>query len=166
MLCCSDDGSIKEAKDVSGDDGNNRGCLTSLLIHVVEYVQSYGQHGPIVYTGILAMVIVCCLPCTVFEILPGFLFGPMKGAIVCFVGKNLGSLICITLAKTLLSGYAKRNILPQIKHVRVLERFVKKKGFAAVCVFRGVVYAPLPIKNYGLGALEIPGTVVRDMEWL
>lgn len=146
-------------QDVGADalGEHSRSVLASSLIDICDFVQSQGDSGTMIYICVLALAIVCCLPCTVFEIIPGFLFGPLKGAIVCAVGKNLGNLLCIILAKTILADYARKHVLPRLKHARVLERMVQKQGFTAVCIFRGVVYAPLPLKNYGLGALDIPG---------
>ena len=38
----------------------------------------------------------------------------------------------------------------------MIERMGKRQGFVAILIFRGLVYAPLPLKNYGLGVLDIP----------
>mmetsp|Transcript_13316 Transcript_13316/g.34041 ORF Transcript_13316/g.34041 Transcript_13316/m.34041 type:complete len:226 (-) Transcript_13316:123-800(-) len=126
------------------------------LLDLCDYVQSWGELGPVIYIGVLAAAIVCCLPCTIFEIIPGFLFGVKMGFATSIIGKNLGNLICVVLAKTVLADWVHRSVLPKLSNGRVLERMIKNQGFAAICVFRGVVYAPLPVKNYGLGALDIP----------
>jgi uncharacterized membrane protein YdjX (TVP38/TMEM64 family) len=41
------------------------------LLELCDYVQSWGDMGPVIYVIILAMAIVFCLPCTIFEIIPG-----------------------------------------------------------------------------------------------
>jgi hypothetical protein len=66
----------------------------------------------------------------------------------------------VVLAKTLLSGWVQRSVLPKLPNGRVLERMIKNQGFIGIAIFRGFVYAPLPVKNYGLGALDIPASQI------
>lgn len=146
---------ITYAEETQTQD-ENRSVLAQQLLKIVTLVEDCGDAGMYVYIAVLAVAIVLCLPCTMFEIIPGFLFGPTIGAIVSIIGKNLGSFICVLLAKTVLSGYVKRNLLPRLESARVVERMAKKQGFVAILIFRGLVYAPLPLKNYGLGVLDIP----------
>ena len=108
------------------------------------------------YAAVLAGVVVVGLPVTVFEIIPGLLYGMERGFCVALVGKNVGNLVSVLLAKTLLREWVERTVMGRYKSLRVLERMTRNQGFTAILVFRGVVYAPLAIKNYGLGALDIP----------
>jgi uncharacterized membrane protein YdjX (TVP38/TMEM64 family) len=45
--------------------------VAAQLINLVGWVESWDDLGPIVFTGIIAVAIVFCLPCTIFEIIPG-----------------------------------------------------------------------------------------------
>ena len=84
-----------------------------------------------------------------------FLFGARRGAVVCVVGKNIGNVVCVLLAKSIMSGYVRKNLLPRLQNTRVIERMAKRQGFIAILIFRGLVYAPLPLKNYGLGVRQL-----------
>eukprot|EP00040_Diaphanoeca_grandis_P017439 m.90906 g.90906 ORF g.90906 m.90906 type:complete len:268 (+) comp26434_c1_seq1:284-1087(+) len=141
-------------------DANGTSLIASNLLYVCDYVQDLGTYGAVLYIIILALVIIFCLPCTVFEIIPGFLFGPVVGSVVCVIGKNIGNAVCVILAKTVLAGYVKRNLISKLPNALVLERMAKRQGFLGVCIFRGLVYAPLFVKNYCLGALDIPASTI------
>lgn len=47
------------------------GVFAARLLELCDYVQSWGDLGPMIYTIILMFAIVFCLPCTIFEIIPG-----------------------------------------------------------------------------------------------
>jgi hypothetical protein len=64
--------------------------LAAQLINLVGWVESWDDLGPIVFTGIIAVAIVFCLPCTIFEIIPGQLAQRRSHAILlscCWCGR-------------------------------------------------------------------------------
>ena len=87
-----------------------------------------------------------------------FLFGWRLGFVVAFVGKNLGNAASVMLAKTLFRNYVLTTITPKYRTFRVVQQFARSNGLIAICIFRGLVFAPLAVKNYGLGALDIPAS--------
>ena len=132
-----------------------RGWITSKLLALCAWVQSTGTFGVVVYTLFLACAVVVGAPCTVLEILPGLLFGWPVGFAVAMVGKFTGSTISVMLAKTLLKDYVLNTIIPKYKVLQIMAAVVQRNGFVAVLLFRGVVMAPLAVKNYGLGAIGV-----------
>ena len=110
--------------------------------------------GPPLYTAALAMVVICCVPTTMFEILPGFMFGARLGFVVSAVGKASGNFVAIALSKSLLRPRV-AGLVNEYEVLRVFQQLFQAHGFLAVFIFRGFVYAPMAIKNYGLGSLEV-----------
>jgi len=141
-----------------GDEGGEaveRGWITSQLITLCEWAKTTGTFGAVVYAIFLACAIVIGAPCTVLEILPGLLFGWPTGFAVAMIGKFAGSAISVMLAKTLLKDYVLTKIIPRYKALQIMAAVVQRNGFVAVLLFRGVVVAPLAVKNYGLGAIGV-----------
>lgn len=57
-----------------------------------------GEMGPVYYTIFLAIWVTLLLPCTILEVVPGYLFGLKVGTIVSIIGKSSGSFIRLVRA--------------------------------------------------------------------
>jgi len=121
-----------------------------------EFVQAQGTLGVIIYMLAFTIWVVLCMPSTILEILPGFLFGTKTGFVVCMVGKNLGSFIAMVLGHTLLAGYVREKAKewPLLEGIKVA---IKQQGFLMILMVRTVMM-PIAIKNYGLAAIDVPAT--------
>jgi uncharacterized membrane protein YdjX (TVP38/TMEM64 family) len=127
--------------------------FTKNFLTFCEYVRQQGAFGVLIYIVMLAIWIVLCLPCTIVEMVPGFLFGFWQGTIVSMIGKNLGNLIALVLGQTLLRDWVKK----RTKEYDILEKVdaaIKHDGFIMVLLVRAV-FLPMAVKNYGLAALGV-----------
>eukprot|EP00039_Didymoeca_costata_P019932 m.339450 g.339450 ORF g.339450 m.339450 type:complete len:267 (+) comp18808_c0_seq1:269-1069(+) len=140
----------------NSDNGKEQSRWLTAVLNLCEWTQNQGIFGIAVYTMFLALAVVCGLPCTPLETLPGFLYGFRTGFLVAFAGKNLGNFLSVILAKTVFQNYVVTKILPKYKVLQVFDIVAKRNGFVAVLLFRGFVYAPMLVKNYGLAAVGIP----------
>ena len=116
--------------------------------------QASGIVGLACYCVMLAIVIVVNIPCGPLELLPGFLFGQLNGFLVALVGKTLGNFFSVWLAKTCLRGWAKKTF-QGLFLFRVVQRMLSDTGIFTLVLVR-TLYMPMGVKNYGLGALDIP----------
>jgi uncharacterized membrane protein YdjX (TVP38/TMEM64 family) len=121
-----------------------------------DFVQGQGTLGVVIYTLVFAIWVVLCMPSTILEILPGFLFGTKVGFVVCMVGKNLGSFVAMILGRTLLADMVQRKAeaWPILEGIKVA---IKQQGFPMILMVRTVMM-PIAIKNYGLAAIGVPAT--------
>jgi len=89
------------------------------------------------------------------EMIPGFLFGFSVGLPVAIIGKNMGNLFQVLLARTLLWNWAQRNIVQKYENCKIAQHMIQRGGFKSLIIFRSIS-VPLYIKNFGLGAMKIP----------
>ena len=128
------------------------GWFVSGVIRIIAWVQGAGWLGVLGYTLFFATGVTLSLPCTPLEMLPGFLFGFRVGLPVAMLGKNLGNLVQVLLARHYLKAWAQRNFLAKYRSFRVVERMVSHKSILPLMLFRAI-YLPLNVKNFGLGAM-------------
>jgi len=121
-----------------------------------EFVQAQGNMGILLYCVAFSVWVILCMPSTILEIVPGFLFGIKTGFAVTMVGKNLGSFTAMLLGQTLLRSYVqdKAKAYPNLKGIEIA---IKKQGFAMILLVRSVMM-PIAIKNYGLAAIGVSAT--------
>lgn len=143
------------------------GCLLlrKLLLHnfaeralmFCEFVKAQGTLGIVIYTAAFSLWVVLCMPSTILEILPGFLFGTWTGFGVCMVGKNVGSFAAMILGRTLLAGVMqeKAKEWPLLDGIKIA---IQKQGFMMILLVRTVMM-PIAIKNYGLAAIGVPASM-------
>eukprot|EP00937_MAST-01D_sp_MAST-1D-sp2_P003921 g3921.t1 len=107
------------------------------------------------YSVFMAVWIACCGPTTIMEVAPGAIFGFYPGAVASIAGKNLGNYLCFFVGRYAARDYVRRVMLGKYRVLRVIERLLERRGFAAVFMVR-LCYLPMPIKNYGLSVLGVP----------
>ena len=117
----------------------------STVVAAVAVVQQAGVLGVAGYTALFATSVFFCLPCTPLEMLPGFLFGFWIGLPVAIVGKNLGNLAQVLVARTVFRGRAER-FVQRYEKSRVIEHIISHGGMMPVMIFRAIAL-PLYVKN-------------------
>eukprot|EP00929_Paragymnodinium_shiwhaense_P008599 TRINITY_DN112554_c0_g1_i1.p1 TRINITY_DN112554_c0_g1~~TRINITY_DN112554_c0_g1_i1.p1 ORF type:complete len:259 (+),score=33.58 TRINITY_DN112554_c0_g1_i1:78-779(+) len=128
--------------------------VTDIVLSLVTHVEALGPTGgPAAFVAVLTVWVILGLPCTLLNMVPGFLFGFKLGVACNMVGKVLGSMISFFLAR-LFSDRVKA-WGSKYKAYRIIAKAVDKGGFVSICLVR-LVYMPMSLKNYGLGALGAP----------
>ena len=131
-------------------------AFISVVVMATQSIQQAGILGVVGYTAFFAAGVALCLPCTPLEMLPGFLFGFWVGLPVAIVGKNLGNLIQVLVARTILRQKAEK-FVQQYEKSRIIEHILSNGGILPVMIFRAIAL-PLYVKNV---FLALTGCSVR-----
>ena len=120
----------------------------------VEWIEEQGEFSFALMTLLISVWVVLCLPSSIVEPVPGFLYGFRRGFLVAFLGKSFGSLLCVLIARFVIRPSSLRNkVFNRFKVLPAIERAVSRDGFRMLLLIR-VLYLPLPVKNYGLGMMN------------
>lgn len=129
--------------------------LVSYALVIAEQSDSLGPvWGPVFFTIALAIWVVLCLPCTLVEMIPGFLFGIEVGWVVSMAGKSIGSAISMYLGRYVFKDATERFVFSRYPIVRKLGIAAEREGFSFLLFIRGM-WLPIALKNYGLAVLNI-----------
>mmetsp|Transcript_20342 Transcript_20342/g.39963 ORF Transcript_20342/g.39963 Transcript_20342/m.39963 type:complete len:546 (+) Transcript_20342:303-1940(+) len=129
--------------------------LSETMQAAVAWIREQGEFwGPVYYILFLSVWVAALLPCSILEMVPGYLFGFRKGVFVSIIGKNLGTVMSLLLTRFFLRDLVQRRLLKRFPILRTLEKAVKMEGFPVIVMIR-CAYLPMIIKNYGLASLDI-----------
>jgi len=128
--------------------------LKDVMSAAVEWIESKGEMGPLYYMIFLGVWVAALLPCSILEMVPGLLFGFRTGVVVSIVGKNIGTVISLLLARYVLRDRMQEKLMKRFPYLKALEKAVKSEGFPMIVMIR-CAYLPMLLKNYGLGCLDI-----------
>lgn len=128
--------------------------IAEVILGIVGHVEALGPiGGPAAFVAILTFWVIVGLPCTLLNMVPGFLFGFKTGVFCNMIGKVAGSMISFFFARIFsdrVEQWGRR-----YKAYRLIAKAVEKGGFLSICIVR-LMYMPMSLKNYGLGALDAP----------
>jgi uncharacterized membrane protein YdjX (TVP38/TMEM64 family) len=125
------------------------------LAAFVIYVQNAGSVAPVIYAVTFTVATVACLPSSLIEIVSGFLFPFHIALAVNLSAKLTGALIAFILGKTACKDIVTRRA-EKIKIVRAMRYALKTHANAfKLALLLRLSPAPIFVKNYGLGALEL-----------
>jgi len=130
--------------------------VVATALYITEQTRVLGPVlGPLYFTVALSLWVVVCLPCTVVEMVPGFLFGVQTGWAVSMLGKSIGSAISLYLGRYVFKEATEKAIFARYPIVRKLGRAAEQEGFPFLLFVRGM-WLPIALKNYGLAVLNVP----------
>lgn len=129
--------------------------LNEISTNTIEWIEEQGNLAPIFYIFFLAIWVVLLLPCSVIEIVPGFLFGFKIGWTVAILGKSLGTFISLLIGRYLLKDFLQKRIIAKYPIMKAFNKAIEEEGFKVILMIR-VTYLPMLIKNYGLAVLDVP----------
>ena len=129
--------------------------LASSALYFAESARLLGPVlGPIFFTLALSAWVILCLPCTIVETIPGFLFGVRTGWVVSMAGKSLGSAASLYLGRYVFKESTQRYLFAKYPVLRKLGLAVEREGFPFLLFIRGM-WLPIALKNYGLAVLNV-----------
>ena len=124
------------------------------LADFVSYIESTGNLAPVLYAVAFCLATVACLPSSVIEVISGFLFPLPVALAVNFSGKFSGAVLAFVLGQTVCVNMSRRAEKFQI--MRAMRVALKTHGNAfKLALLLRLSPAPIFVKNYGLGALEL-----------
>lgn len=91
---------------------------------------------------------------TPFNLMAGAQFGLWKGTLVFTVGATAGTIACYFIGKTLVSGWARRQ-LEGSPTLRSIDRAVRTDGLKIIILARLSPLAPFAVLSYVLGATGV-----------
>ena len=127
----------------------------TVIADFVAYVESTGNFGPVVYAIAFFIATVACLPSSIIEIVSGFLFPFPIALTVNLSAKFSGAVAAFVLGQTACKGFVSRRA-EKLQLVRAMRTALKthSNAFKLALLLR-LSPAPIFVKNYGLGALEL-----------
>jgi uncharacterized membrane protein YdjX (TVP38/TMEM64 family) len=134
-----------------------RGELVHLVVRFAEWLQLQGRAGQVVYTLAFAAAIVLCGPSTPLELVGGFCYPFWIALLLNGLGKWAGSVLSFQIGRHFAA--AARRYLgggggaePVGGRMLGLVNDMLRTHQTKALLLARFAYAPMPLKNYGLGA--------------
>jgi uncharacterized membrane protein YdjX (TVP38/TMEM64 family) len=136
----------------------NKAQLQALVQSALVYIEEQGDAALGCYWAFTIVGVVCLVPTTMMEVAGGFLFSKRYGIwttwMVTCIGKLIANVISVFLARHLLKGFIYKSLVERSELLQMVSQAVKEEPYKMAFLVRGSM-APLSVKNYGLGVLDI-----------
>lgn len=127
------------------------------LEQAVEFVENQGNAAVYWYMLFTFVGVVCLIPTTPMEIAGGFLFNNKYGLLIYVftgVAKLCANVVSVLLARHVFKDWVHRTIVQKSELLSMVASAVKEEPWKMAFLVRGSM-APLFVKNYGLGVMDI-----------
>lgn len=126
---------------------------------LIDYVEKQGDNGLYVYLLFTFVAIVTPVPSTTpMEFAGGFLFSPQYGLINTWLftclAKFLANIVSVLIARYVVRDWVVKNFVEQSELLTMVSKAIKEEPYKMSLLVRGSM-APLMVKNYGLGVMEV-----------
>lgn len=123
------------------------------LLTVLEWVERQGAMAAVLFTLIMALVVVLLLPGIFFTTGAGFVFGVLEGTVLVVVGTTLGAVAAFLIARHLFGQRAKRFILEHGK-LQMIHAEMSRHDWKVVLLTRLIPFFPGKLSNYVFGLAD------------
>ena len=120
------------------------------VLDFLMWLDAQGAWAPVLFTLIMALVVVLVLPGILFTTGAGFVFGVMKGTLCVVLGTTLGAGIAFLIARHLFGARAARFIMARAK-MKLVSDELASRGWKIVLLTRLVPFFPFKLSNYFFG---------------
>jgi len=125
----------------------------------VAYVERQGDNGMLVYLLFTFVAIITPIPSTTpLEFAGGFLFSPTYGMINTWLftcmSKFCANFVSVLIARYVVRDWVVRNFVEKSELLTMVSKAIKDEPYKMSLLVRGSM-APLMVKNYGLGVMEV-----------
>jgi len=131
--------------------------LKDVVKSAIQYIEA-SEYAMSVYMVFTVFGVIALVPTTAMEFSGGFLFVPAYGLLgtllLTCAAKFVANVIAVTLAKYVMRDWVRRNFVDRSELLQMVSEAAKDEPFKMAFLVRGS-YAPLSVKNYGLGVLDI-----------
>ena len=131
--------------------------LKDVMESAIFYIES-SEYAMMAYLAFTVVGVIALVPTTAMEFSGGFLFGPKYGLMGTLLftcaAKFVANVIAVTLAKYVLRDWVRRSFVDRSELLSLVAEAAKDEPYKMAFLVRGS-YAPLSVKNYGLGVLDI-----------
>jgi len=130
----------------------------ALLRNALQWIDSLGLGGGIVFIAIYIVATVAFLPGSILTLGAGVVFGVVLGAIYVFIGATLGAIAAFLVGRYLARGWISQKIEGNEKF-GAIDQAVAREGFKIVLLTRLSPVFPFNLLNYAFG---ITGVSLKD----
>ncbi|MDB9451662.1 TVP38/TMEM64 family protein [Dolichospermum circinale] len=148
LLSAIDFSVIQESVKVSSPN------LQEFLQNALQWINSLGAIGGIVFIGIYIIATLAFLPAALLTLGAGVIFGVIWGSIYVFIGATLGAIAAFLGGRYLAQGWVKEKI-SSYKKFAIIDKAVSKEGLKIVLLVRLSPLFPFNLLNYALGITSV-----------
>jgi uncharacterized membrane protein YdjX (TVP38/TMEM64 family) len=128
--------------------------LQEFLQNTLEWINSLGAVGGIVFIGIYIIATLAFLPASILTLGAGVIFSITWGSLYVFIGATLGATAAFLIGRYLAKGWVKEKI-SSYKKFATIDQAVSKKGLKIVLLMRLSPLFPFNLLNYALGITSV-----------
>lgn len=139
------------AQEATAEAGGIAGTLESAL----KWVEGLGPAGPIAFMLVYIAATVAFIPGSALTLGAGFLFGPILGSIVVFIGATLGATAAFLVGRYVARDWVKGKFIEGNDNFAAIDKAVGKEGFKIVLLTRLSPVFPFNVLNYLYGLTDV-----------
>lgn len=128
--------------------------LQQFLQNTLNWINSLGALGGIVFIGIYIIATLAFLPASILTLGAGIIFGVIWGSLYVFIGATLGALAAFLVGRYLAQGWVKEKI-SSYKKFAIIDKAVSKEGLKIVLLVRLSPLFPFNLLNYAFGITSV-----------
>jgi uncharacterized membrane protein YdjX (TVP38/TMEM64 family) len=128
--------------------------LDSQVILFLEWLDGQGLWAPVLFTLVMAAVVVFLLPGVLLTTGSGFVFGVATGTLCVVAGTTLGATLAFLVARRLLGERASRYVLRNPR-LRMLDSELPPHAWKIVLFSRLIPFFPAKLANYFFGLTSV-----------
>ncbi|MTJ12325.1 TVP38/TMEM64 family protein [Anabaena sp. UHCC 0187] len=128
--------------------------LQEFLQNTLQWTNSLGAGGGIVFIGIYIIATLAFLPASLLTLGAGVMFGVIWGSLYVFIGATLGATAAFLVGRYLAKGWVKEKI-SSYKKFATIDKAVSKEGLKIVLLIRLSPLFPFNLLNYALGITSV-----------
>jgi uncharacterized membrane protein YdjX (TVP38/TMEM64 family) len=128
--------------------------LQEFLQNALQWINSLGAIGGIVFIGIYIIATLAFLPAALLTLGAGVIFGVTWGSIYVFIGATLGAIAAFLVGRYLAQGWVKEKI-SSYKKFAIIDKAVSKEGLKIVLLVRLSPLFPFNLLNYAFGITSV-----------
>jgi uncharacterized membrane protein YdjX (TVP38/TMEM64 family) len=128
--------------------------LQEFLQNALQWINSLGAIGGIVFIGIYIIATLAFLPAALLTLGAGVIFGVIWGSLYVFIGATLGAIAAFLGGRYLAQGWVKEKI-SSYKKFAIIDKAVSKEGLKIVLLVRLSPLFPFNLLNYALGITSV-----------
>jgi uncharacterized membrane protein YdjX (TVP38/TMEM64 family) len=128
--------------------------LQEFLQNALQWINSLGAIGGIVFIGIYIIATLAFLPAALLTLGAGVIFGVTWGSVYVFIGATLGAIAAFLGGRYLAQGWVKEKI-SSYKKFAIIDKAVSKEGLKIVLLVRLSPLFPFNLLNYALGITSV-----------
>lgn len=128
--------------------------LQDAVIHFLRWLDDLGLWAPILFTLVMALIVVFLLPGVLFTTGAGFVFGVVTGTITVVAGTTLGAALAFMIARRTFGDRAAEYVLnnPQLQ---VIDEELPPYAWKIVLFTRLIPFFPSKLSNYFFGLTSV-----------